>query len=555
MGAGVWFGFVPSDFCKAGSGSRAVTRDVSMVMKKGFVTGALAGVSVAVLAVVGAGVQWPQAMADERPPVNQAARGSSFVPPPGGPMSFADIFERVAPAVVSIDVTSKAHANDAMAELAKRFGVPAPKPQKKTPKKAPRPGAQDPNAPNGDDQDDGDDDAPSAMASGSGFFISSDGYIVTNNHVIADADTITVKLNDKRELKAKVIGRDEGTDLAVIKVEGKDFPFVTFENRAKPRVGDWVIAVGNPFLLGGTATAGIVSAYGRDIGDNFVDYLQIDAPINRGNSGGPTFDIYGRVIGVNTAIFSPTGGSVGIGFAIPADIAERITKSLMAGKGVVRGYLGVGVYDVTKDVGESLGVAANHGVLVGEVTAGGPAEKAGVQNGDIILSVNGKSLANRGALTRAVAMTSPGDALKLEVLRGGKTISLVARAGTRPSETALLARQNGQADADTPDAADVGKPGALGLAVQPVTDALRRKFDLKPGVQGLVVTGLGEESDAARKGLRPGDVLVSANQKPLATAADLAAVIAEAKKAGRPTIFFLVTRGGQTLPLVLKLDK
>ena len=261
------------------------------------------------------------------------------------------------------------------------------------------------------------------------------------------------------------------------------------------------------------------------------------------------------MIGVNTAIFSPSGGSVGIGFAIPADIAERITKSLMAGQSVVRGYLGVGVYDVTKDVGESLGVTANHGVLVGEVTPGGPAEKAGVQNGDIIVSVNGKALANRGALTRAVAMTSPGDALKLEVLRGGKTINLVAKAGTRPSETALLARQNGDEDADGPDAADSGKPGALGLAVQPLTDGLRHKYDLKPTVHGLVVTGLEDDSDAARKGLHPGDVLVSANQKPLGSAADLAAVIAEAKKAGRPTIFFLVTRGSQTLPLVLKLDK
>ena len=441
-----------------------------MVMKKGFVAGALAGVSVAALAVVGAGVQWPQAMADERPPVNQAVPGTSFAPPPGGPMSFADIFERVAPAVVSIDVTSKAHANDAMAELAKRFGMPVPKAPKKTPKSAPKappkPGAP---APNGgvDTSDDGAEDGPAAMASGSGFFISSDGYIVTNNHVIADADTITVKLNDKRELKARVVGRDEGTDLAVIKVDGKDFPFVTFENKAKPRVGDWVIAVGNPFLLGGTATAGIVSAYGRDIGDNFVDYLQIDAPINRGNSGGPTFDIYGRVIGVNTAIFSPSGGSVGIGFAIPADIAERITRSLMAGQSVVRGYLGVGVYDVTKDVGESLGVTANHGVLVGEVTPGGPAEKAGVQNGDIIVSVNGKALANRGALTRAVAMTSPGDALKLEVLRGGKTINLVAKAGTRPSETALLARQNGEEDAEGPDAADSGKTDRLQIVSSP----------------------------------------------------------------------------------------
>lgn len=527
-----------------------------MPMNKRFSMGALAGVSVAVLALAGAGAQWPAAMADERAAVNQAQPGATFAPPPGAPLSFADIFERVAPAVVSIDVTSKVKANDQMAELAKRFGVPVPKGPKSRRAKPASPLA--PNAPaDPDKKDDGaDDDAPQAMASGSGFFISPDGYIVTNNHVIADADTITVKLNDKRELKGKVVGRDEGTDLAVIKVEGKDFPFVSFENRAKPRVGDWVIAVGNPFLLGGTATAGIVSAYGRDIGDSFVDFLQIDAPINRGNSGGPTFDIYGRVIGVNTAIFSPSGGSVGIGFAIPAELAEKITKSLMAGQPVVRGYLGVAVYDVAKEVADSLGIPPNHGVLVGDVTPGGPASKAGVQNGDIILSVNGKSLANRSALTRAVAMTSPGGALNIEVLRNGKTLSLVAKAGTRPSETALQARLNGGEDApDSPDAPDVGKPGALGLAVAPITDGARRKYDLKPNVQGVVVTAVDDDSDAGRKGLHVGDVVVSANQRTVSTPADLAAVAADAKKAGRSTVFLLVARGAQTQPVVLKLEK
>ena len=528
-----------------------------MAMKKGFLTGAIAGVSVAAVAMAGAGMKWPVAMADERPPVNQNIPAPAFAPPVGAPMSFADIFERVAPAVVSIDVTSKAKANEAMAEMAKKFGLPTPNPRtpihpRKAPKAAPNPDGSDPGA---DDQAEGDDDTPAAMASGSGFFISPDGYIVTNNHVVADADTITVKLNDKRELKARLIGRDEGTDLAVIKVEGADFPFVTFENKAKPRVGDWVIAVGNPFLLGGTATAGIVSAASRDIGENFVDYLQIDAPINRGNSGGPTFDVYGRVIGVNTAIFSPTGGSVGIGFAIPAEVAERITRQLMSGKTIVRGYLGVGVYDVSKEVGESLGIGPNHGVLVGEVTAGGPAEKAGVQNGDVILSVNGKALSNRSELTRAVAQTQPGDSLALQVLRSGKTVSLTAHSGTRPSEVALANRNNGGEEPGGVDTPDTGKPSVLGLAVAPLSDAARRKYEIRPSVTGVVITGVDDNSDAGRKALQPGDVVVSANQTPVTTPAALAAVVAQAKKAGRTSIFLMVTRGAQTGPIVLKLDK
>ncbi len=526
-----------------------------MAMKKGLLSGAVAGVGVTLAAFAGAGLHWPQAMADERGPVNQSSMAPNFAPPPGAPMSFADIYERVAPAVVSIDVTSKAKQNEALAELAKRFGMPAPAPSPKS--KRPQPKAAPPTGddPNSDEDQGGEEDGPQAMASGSGFFISSDGYIVTNNHVIADADTITVRLNDKREFKAKLIGRDEATDLAVIKVEGKDFPFVTFENKARPRVGDWVIAVGNPFLLGGTATAGIVSAYGRNIGEKFVDFLQIDAPINRGNSGGPTFDVYGRVIGVNSAIFSPTGGSVGIGFAIPADLAEKITDRLKTGQPIVRGYLGAGVLPVTKEVAESLGIKPDSGVLVSEVTAGGPAEKAGVQNGDIIQSLNGKALAGGDELVRAVSLTSPGDALVLQILRNGKVISLTAKAGVRPTETALLNRRPGESpDAPAPGVAP-NQSTVLGMAVAPMSEAARRQFDLKPGAHGLVITGVDEDSDAGRKGVKAGDLVVSANQRALTSPTEFAEVVAEAKKAGRPTIFLLIGRGGQVLPLVLKLEK
>ncbi|HPA40192.1 MAG TPA: trypsin-like peptidase domain-containing protein, partial [Phenylobacterium sp.] len=290
--------------------------------KTGYLLGVVAGAGIVTAAMAGAGMRLPAAQA-ETPYLIKASTAPIFAPPPGAPLSFADIFDKVSPAVVSINVTSKVDAS------ALRRQIPG-LPFDIVPRGAPDEdgeGGDNNAAPNGKGQP----RLPTQQSSGSGFFISSDGYIVTNNHVVENADTIKVVLKDERELDAVVIGRDEGTDLAVIKVKGSNFTYVDFENSAKPRVGDWVIAVGNPFGLGGTATAGIISAYGRDIGETFVDYIQIDAPINRGNSGGPTFDVYGRVIGVNTAIFSPSGGSVGIGFAIPADVADGITKQLISG--------------------------------------------------------------------------------------------------------------------------------------------------------------------------------------------------------------------------------
>ena len=292
------------------------------------------------------GLRWPGAEADTRPALIKTS-APIFAPPPGAPLSFAEIFQRVAPAVVSIDVTSRAAApaRGAIPGLPPGFPFALP-------------GGPDDNDDGGDGDNsttprgNGQPSMPESQATGSGFFIAADGYIVTNNHVVENATSITVRLTDQRELKARLVGRDEATDLAVIKVEGRAFPFVNFENDAKPRVGDWVIAVGNPFNLGGTATAGIISAYGRDIGDNYVDYLQIDAPINRGNSGGPTFDVYGRVVGVNTAIFSPSGGSVGIGFDIPADVAQAVSRDLIAGGKVVRGYIGASVQQITPEIAE-----------------------------------------------------------------------------------------------------------------------------------------------------------------------------------------------------------
>ncbi|MFO0438610.1 MAG: S1C family serine protease, partial [Phenylobacterium sp.] len=390
--------------------------------KSRYMIGALAGVLVAGTAMAAAGLN-----AGDRPgsqPAGAAAASAApnFGPPPGAPMSFADIFERVSPAVVSINVTTRVDLSRMPRQIP---GLPFEF-------RPPRQG--------GEEEGEGDGPrGPRRQSAGSGFFISADGFLVTNNHVIEDAESIKVVLKDETELDATVVGRDEGTDIAVLKVKGSGYTFVNFENSARPRVGDWVLTVGNPYNLGGTATAGIVSAYGRDIGETFVDYIQLDAPINRGNSGGPTFDTYGRVIGVNTAIFSPTGGSVGIGFAVPADVAARVSRQLIANGKVVRGYIGAIIQDFNEDMAAAQGMAGQKGAIVAELTSGGPAERAGLAMGDIILSVNGTRVRSSSELTRQVAKAAPGDLLRLEVIRDGKPRTIEIRSGTRPSESQLAA--------------------------------------------------------------------------------------------------------------------
>ena len=527
--------------------------------KTGFIVGAVAGAGVAAAALAGVGLRLPEASADNaKPKLIQASGPAIFAPPPGAPLSFADIFDRVSPAVVSINVTSKVERHP---------GVPGFENFPFDIQPRGRGGRGGQGAPGGrgggDDDDDsgppgkggGDDDGNSAMASGSGFFISSNGYIVTNNHVVENATDIKVVLKDERELPAKVIGRDEGTDLAVIKVEGAGFPFVNFENSARPRVGDWVIAVGNPFGLGGTATAGIISAYGRDIGETFVDYIQIDAPINRGNSGGPTFDVYGRVIGVNTAIFSPSGGSVGIGFAIPADVADNITKQLMGGGKITRGYLGATIQPVTPDIADSVGIPGKKGALVAELVPGGPAEKAGVMAGDVVLSVNGHPVKNASELTREVASSHSGDVLNLLVVRAGQEKTIQVKSGVRPSE-ADLAKQQNQNPNEAPSApsASAAKPNALGLAMGTLDEAARRRYGLSADVRGALVEGVETGSDAAKKGLKRGDVLVRVGDRATPSPQDVAAAIDVAKKAGRASILVLIFRDGRQLFVPLKFD-
>lgn len=462
----------------------------------------------------------------------------NFAPPPGAPMSFADIFEKVSPAVVSIDVKSKVDPSTLRGIPGLPFNLPG----------------------QGEDGEEGGEEGgqggvPRQQSSGSGFFISADGYLVTNNHVVEGADEIMVTLKDGRELPAKLVGRDDGTDLAVLKVEGKGFSFVNFENDAKPRVGDWVITVGNPFGLGGTATAGIVSALSRDINDGpFVDYIQVDAPINRGNSGGPTFDVYGRVIGVNSAIFSPTGGSVGIGFAIPAELADSVTRQLITNGKVTRGYIGATIQNFTPDMGEALGLGGIKAAIVADLTPGGPASKGGLKRDDIVTAVNGNPVTSSTALTREVAKAPPGGALKLDVLRDGKKQTVTIQSGVRPSakELAELSSPDapGGAPKAAPQSAPAQRPVVLGMALAPIDAATKSRLNVDAGV---LVETVRADSDAAEQGVRRGSVIVSVNTRKVTTAAEVAAAVDAAKKAGRPTVLMGFAVGGSTQFVPVKI--
>jgi serine protease Do len=517
--------------------------------------GSAAGVALA--AAVGAGY-WSGASAAPR----DLSAPASEAPLTASPPSFANLIQRVAPAVVSIDVTRRG-GREAVQMLGQGNGGEG---DDQDSEGGPTPGAQDafpnfPNFPNipgfsfrapGAGPNDGR-DLPVEKATGSGFFISQTGYIVTNNHVVEGATAITVRTADNRTLKARLIGRDPATDLAVVKVEGDNFSYVSFEDHEKPRVGDWVIAVGNPYDLGGTATAGIVSALAREnvSGSGFVDYMQIDAPINRGNSGGPTFDVYGRVVGVNSAIYSPSGGSVGIGFAIPADVAQSVTRQLIASGKVARGYIGATIQTVNPDIAASLGLKAGEGALVADLTPGGPSERAGLQVGDVITGVDGQPVRSANSLTQRVALVHAGDELRLEILRNGKAMTLTLRSGLRPSE-AQLASNNQEVPGAGP-----GAPSAharvLGMSLAPLDRAAREQFGIDRAGAGAVVTGVGRNSDAAEKGLQVGDLIVRAGAQTVTSPGDLSSAVAEAKRAGRSEVLLLVARNGRTVFIPVKV--
>lgn len=368
-------------------------------------------------------------------------------------------------------------------------------------------------------------DARQAMALGSGFFISADGYVVTNNHVVEHAKTVSVTTDDGKVLSAEVIGTDPKTDLALLKVKEKgDYPFVSLAKEA-PKVGDWVVAIGNPFGLGGTVTAGIVSANGRDIGAGPYDsFLQIDAPINKGNSGGPTFDMKGEVVGVNTAIFSPSGGSVGLAFAIPASTVDTVVASLEHGGVVSRGYLGVRIQTVDKAIADGIGLESASGAIVDEVEPATPAAGAGLKSGDVITRLNGKTIKDAADLTRQVGALKPGDKAELSIFRDG---------GTTTTNLTLGALKNEKVAAANVGTSDEGAP-VLGVQLVPA--------DQVPGAgdRGLVVVGIDPDGLAASNGLSEGDVILEVSGKAVKSPADVRAGLTTAKHDGKKAVLLKV---------------
>ncbi len=449
--------------------------------------------------------------------------------PKGAPLSFADLIDKVSPAVVSITATGKGGSADeegqpeelppGAEEFFRRFGI--------DPNQRQRPREQ--------------------TALGSGFFVSADGIVVTNNHVIDGADEITVRNKDGDEFKADLVGTDVGTDIAVLRVRDKkrSFPFVAFDRKSDLRVGDWVVAVGNPFGLEGTATAGIVSARGRRNTDtNYVDFLQIDAPINRGNSGGPTFDIYGSVVGVNSAILSPSGGNVGIGFAIPSDTAAEIVDQLLKSGKVTRGWLGVQVQGLDEDLAGSFGLGKDEGALVGQVVKDGPAERAGLKKGDVILRVNGNPIKDSRDLTRTIGAAAVGSNAKIEYLRDGARKNLLVKLDERDENVARGIPAVG--DSGPTIGADGVKQAALKAKVRPLSNADRSRLNKGAGDLGLIITDLDEDSPLGRKGVRENDLILRAGDRPTATPGDLDAAVAKALAANRP-LLLEIERNGQSL--------
>nr|RDS96866.1 DegQ family serine endoprotease [Cereibacter sphaeroides f. sp. denitrificans] len=429
---------------------------------------------------------------------------------------YADLVARVSPAVVFIEVTAKSKEPTPMAgspleEFLRRFGEIDPQ-------------FRMPEAPEG---------GQVMHGLGSGFLISQDGVIVTNNHVVENATDMKVKLEDGREFKAEVVGTDPMTDIAVIRLkDARDLPFVELGDSEKLRVGDAVVAVGNPFGLGGTVTSGIVSAMGRNINSGpYDDYIQTDAAINRGNSGGPLFDTEGKVVGMNTAIFSPSGGSVGIGFSIPANTVKDVVAQLQEKGSVSRGWLGVTVQGMTPEIAQAMGLEGRDGALVAEVQQGSPADEGGLESGDVITAVNGQELTERASLPRLIAAIPNGEKARLTVQRDGREQEITVTIGELTPDRAQVAA------AESPE----GLGGPLGIEVQPLEPALARQLGLPEGASGVVVTAVDPSGPNADR-LAPGDVIQEAAGRPVETPRDLASAMREAR--GKGVMLMKVLRQG-----------
>ncbi len=471
---------------------------------------------------------------------NEPGTISASAPRAGAPMSFADLAAKLQPAVVNISTKQSVQVNRSpqvppgFEEFFRRFG--------------------------GAPERDGDDTITQRGGSlGSGFIISPDGYVVTNNHVISPArdgatvDSITVILSDRKEYEAELIGRDVASDLALLKIKATNLPFVRFGDSTQARVGDWVVAIGNPFGLGGTVTAGIVSALHRSIvGAGAYDrYIQTDASINTGNSGGPMFDVNGNVIGINTALISPTGGNVGIGFAIPAEQAAPVIDALRKGQRVQRGYIGVSLQPLDEGIAASLGIAKDRGELIRGVSPGGAAARAGLQQGDVIVTVAGRPVTPDESLAYIVSGLPIGSRAPIELIRNGKRQTVTVVVGQRPTDEELASLLGNEAESEvkeTPtEQQSTGQRSArqsLGVTVQTLTPEIARSLRLNDAttVKGVVIASVDPSSDAAAKGLRTGDVILSVNQRATRTPEEAAAAVEAQRTAGRDSVLLLIRR-------------
>jgi serine protease Do len=467
-----------------------------------------------------------------------AQNAPAAMPPHGAPMSFADLAAKLQPAVVNISTRQRVPVKaqtDPFEEFFRRFGGQDPTQQGQTPQQ-------------------GQPKTREAGSLGSGFIISPDGYVVTNNHLVqgltgtGTVDTVTVILTNRREYTARIVGRDTASDLALLKIDATNLPYVNWGDSTRVRVGDWVLAIGNPYGLGGTVTAGIISALHRGItGVGAYDrYLQTDASINMGNSGGPMFDLNGNVIGINSALISPTGANVGIGLAIPAELAKPVIDSLRRGERPSRGYLGVGLQPLDENIAASLGLPKDNGEIVRSVVAGEAAAKAGIQQGDVIVKVGGHEVNPDETVSYLIANTQVGARVPVEIVRDGRHQAVTVVVGQRPTEEQLAQQAGGDTDQGDGTAGTAATPGsaqALGLTLVPLTPELAQRSNVPATVRGVLITAVDPSSKAADEGLRAGYVIVSVNRQTVTTPAQVSAIIETAKKAGRTSVLLLVKAG------------